>query len=410
MRLLPAVRPAAVVAGAVVAVAILSACGSPPDPKIKSDALTVYTSLPLSGERGPEGRAVLRGEKIALEDAGARVGQFTVALDAIDDADPERGTWSPDQAAQNARQAAGNGTTIAYIGDLDSGATAVSLPVNNELGILQVSPLSGYTGLTRVLDKGEPQKYYPADTRTFARLVPTGAVEARALARWLDGLGLRRVVVAQDGLDDGQGGLIDLSDAFDAQRIELVKAVRVDPRPGHDLDGDVADLVKQKADALVYAGGDSEAAARLLRAVHAAAARLPLFVTSSSTHGDLAARLGRAAGAVRGVSPLVGLPDDAASRAFARRYRAAFGADPPPAARYGYEAMRTVIAAIGRAGESAKDRRSVIRAYLGTRERGTVIGDYRIDSSGDVDRTEVGGFRIAGGELRLDRRLDGGVG
>ncbi len=299
---LSAVRPATLLAVAVGALAILSGCGTPPSSEIPFGALTVYTSLPLNGQRGPEGRAVLRGEKIALEDVGATVGPYTVVLDAIDDSDPKVGTWTPEQSSENARQSSRNKTTVAYIGDLDSGATAVSLPINNELGVLQVSPLSDYTGLTQAADKGEPEHYYPAGTHTFARLVPTGAVEARALAGWLAQLHFRSVVIAEDGLEDGQGAVIDLAPALKARGIRLIKAYRVDPRPKHDLTGDVHSLVGLGGSALIYAGGDSLAAARLLRAVHAANPRLALFVTSSSTHGDLAGALGPAAGAVRGVS------------------------------------------------------------------------------------------------------------
>src|SRR3954447_2969106 len=163
-------------APALAVLALLAGCGGggSAGKRITSDTLTIYTGLPLRGLHAETGRAVLRGEKLALHDAGGRVGNLEIGLIALDDTDTATGRWAPGIVAANARQAAQNPTTIAYIGDLDSGATAVSVPITNEIGILQVSPLSEYTGLTQPSDKGEPDKYYPSGRRTFARIVPTG--------------------------------------------------------------------------------------------------------------------------------------------------------------------------------------------------------------------------------------------
>ncbi len=56
-------------------------------------------------------------------------------------------------------------TTVGYIGELNSGASAISIPLLNRAGIAQISPPSTAVGLTsdgrRVRPPGEPQKYYP---------------------------------------------------------------------------------------------------------------------------------------------------------------------------------------------------------------------------------------------------------
>ena len=59
--------------------------------------------------------------------------------------------------------AAQNNSTIAYLGDYDSGATAISLPLINDAGILQISPASRYVGLTSAQYAGqdEPDRFYP---------------------------------------------------------------------------------------------------------------------------------------------------------------------------------------------------------------------------------------------------------
>ncbi len=60
--------------------------------------------------------------------------------------------------------------------------------------------------------------------------------------------------------------------------------------------------------------------------------------------------------------------------------------------------------------EAHRDRTSVIRTYLNTDHANTVLGAYHVTGVGDVTGQGVGAFRIAGGELRLVRRLGGGPG
>ena len=76
---------------------------------------------------------------------------------------PRTGVWDPGLTAADAKAAAQDKTTIAYLGDYDSGASAISLPLVNAAGILQISPASPYVGLTSARDAGqdEPDRFYP---------------------------------------------------------------------------------------------------------------------------------------------------------------------------------------------------------------------------------------------------------
>jgi branched-chain amino acid transport system substrate-binding protein len=386
----------------------LVACGGTVETRrITSNSLTVYSSLPLHGPRGAEGLAVLRGEKLALQEAGGRVGDLKVGLVALDDVEADKQRWSPEQVAQNARQAVRNGTSIAYIGELDNGATAVSLPITNEADILHVAPFSTLTGLTRPSDKGEPDKYYPSGKRTFARLAPNGATEARALASWLQETGAHRVAVADDGGQDGLSAVRDLQRALRAERIDLVDLVRFDPGD-KDLSEPAADVVAKEADAVVFAGATPDAGGRLLRAVHQLRPELPLFATSGAARPELAQAAGAAAAELHVVSPILDLDHAPASaRRLAERYRAAFGEPAPAAALYGYEAMRSVLQAVRDAGPDGNDRPSIARAFFQAPRRDSVLGPYRFDRVGDTSLTEVSGLRIRDGALRFDRLLDG---
>ena len=84
----------------------------------------------------------------------------------------------------NADRAADDPSAIAYLGELDYGASAVSLPITNDAGLLQVSPGDGLTSLTQRppgRPRAGPERYYPSDERSFVRVVPTDLDEARWL-------------------------------------------------------------------------------------------------------------------------------------------------------------------------------------------------------------------------------------
>ncbi|HSD79378.1 MAG TPA: hypothetical protein VLB47_01915, partial [Solirubrobacteraceae bacterium] len=40
--------------------------------------LTIYSSLPLQGDSRPQSQSVVDGEKLALEEAGGKVGKYTI--------------------------------------------------------------------------------------------------------------------------------------------------------------------------------------------------------------------------------------------------------------------------------------------------------------------------------------------
>jgi len=403
---------AAVVLAALVAIA---GCGQSADSagtRITSDTLSIYTSLPLRGARAAVGRGVLRGEKLALDEAGGHIGNLSIGLVALDDTSTATGVWDPGQVAANARQAAENPTTIAYIGDLDSGASAVSVPITNETGVLQVSPLSGYTGLTQPADKGEPAKYYPSGRRTFARLVGTGAQEAHALAAWVRSMGFGRVALAYDGLQEGLGQGNEVERALQSARIEVVDVLRVNPQDGTaELVGNARDLTRKAAPALIYAGAATPVALALLRAVHGRDPGEALFVTSGVVGMPFVAGLQAAEGQVHIISPLVPVarrPADAARMAV--RYRERFGAPAPPSALYGYEAMRAILDALRRAGNDSNDRQTLIDAYFHTTAAHSVLGPYAIDERGDTTSPTYGAFRVRAGRLRMERLLTAATG
>src|SRR5687768_5251000 len=104
---------------------------------------TVYSSMPLSGASRVQTKAVNDGARQALREAGN-----PVRLVTLNNATPRAGSWTVGRTRANARKAAKDASTVAYIGEFNSGASKISVPILNRAAIPQISPSSTYNGLT----------------------------------------------------------------------------------------------------------------------------------------------------------------------------------------------------------------------------------------------------------------------
>lgn len=125
-------------------------CGG--EPGVAGDAtVSVYVSAPLSGAQAAAGKQLCAGAKRGL----ARSGQaaplpVTVGVICLDDTGGA-GRWRLAAVGENARHAAENSSTVAYIGELDPTATRFSRSILEAAGIGQVSGVSGAAAIRQVL-------------------------------------------------------------------------------------------------------------------------------------------------------------------------------------------------------------------------------------------------------------------
>jgi hypothetical protein len=165
---------AGVLAALLAAAALMPGCGS--GGGSGPETLSVYVSVPLHGPRAADGAAIAAGAKRALQRAGGRVGRIRIRAIYLDDTGGGPG-WSMVATAANARRAAEDSAAIGFIGDVDSGATRVSLPITNQAEIVQISPASTAVDLTLDSPNGlGPERYQPSGEGTFARIVPNNEV------------------------------------------------------------------------------------------------------------------------------------------------------------------------------------------------------------------------------------------
>jgi len=372
------------------------------------DTLTIYSSLPLQGPGRARSRDMVNAIKLALREAGGKVGPFTITYVSLDAAQPGARTWSGDKVLDNARQAVRDLNAIAYIGERDSAATALSVPLTNEGHILQVSPSSTYDGLTRASRRqGEPERFYPSGERTFGRVVPADHVQAAALIGYMKGLGVRSLALLADRQIYGGGIADEVEKAAAGKDITVHHLGRIDALKD-DLSGPARKVAETRADAFLFAGTTDTGAAGIFKAVAAAAPDMRLFgpaaVADHAFAAALPAAVQRRMHVTTSALPPRLLPPSA--RVFRDRFRTTFGHAPAPEALQAYEAANAVLHSIRTAGEEGNDRRAVTDAFFSIRDRESVLGRYSIDRFGDTSLSRYAGNRLSGSEFVLDKLLE----
>jgi branched-chain amino acid transport system substrate-binding protein len=375
-----------------------------------AQTVTVYSSLPLQGADRPHGVAIVRGIRLALAESGGRAGQFDVRYVSLDDSTAPAGAWTPLATSRNARRAAADHNTIAYIGDFNSGASAISIPILAERPIAQISPSNTANGLTvhePAAGRGEPRKYYPLDIRNYVRLVPRATYEGGAVSALMGRRGCRRAALVSDAEVYGE------SIAYGIRRFARRHGVRLVVRSRLDSDApSLARLARRirasRARCVAFAGITINGAVELFRRVHRVMPRALFFggagiAESGFTdprEGGVPARIGRRTRVVtQELAPDAYPP---AGRAFFDRYARRYGGRAvDPWAIYGYESMRLVLDGVAALGPLGSDRSALISQLFATRDRDSVLGRYSFDANGDTSLVELGAYRVTRGGLRF---------
>jgi len=384
-------------------------CGGVSASETTGNQLTVYSSLPLQGPSASISQQIVGGEKLALSHEGGHVGDFKISYVSLDDANPVNGQVSPGESSTAAKLAAQDTTAIAYLGDFGSASTAISLPIINEAGVLQVSPASPYVGLTSSLDAGqdEPGRFYPTGKRNFARLQPGDPAQAAAQARLMRSLGVSSVYVLddQDPFEEPLATLV----AGDAEQAGIsVKGHDSLALPvGANLTGEVEKIVQSKVQAVFLAAGGQGASATLWGLLHDADPHLLLLGSSSMVSESFTSQIAGAAAETYLTTPVLAADlYPASGRAVLESYRRTFGRQAGPYALYGYEAMSSVLEAIRRAGARGNRRQAVIDSFFSIPAHDSVIGHYAIEADGETTFAEYGVDRVRQGRPVFYRTID----
>jgi branched-chain amino acid transport system substrate-binding protein len=370
--------------------------------------LTIYSSLPLQGDSRPQSESVVNGMKLALEEAGGQVGKFKVTYKSLDDATAAAGKWEAGQTSANARKAAQDQSTIAYLGEFNSGASAISLPILNEAGILQVSPSNTAVGLTRKqgADKGEPDKYYPSGKRTYGRVVPADHIQAAAQVAYQKDEGCTKLYVLNDKEVYGKGLADQVATVAKAQGLQVLGNDGIDTKAANFRS--LATKIKSAgADCMFFGGITQNKGVQVFTDVHAANPNMKLFGPDGVAETPFTSKLSSAVQKVTYVTNPTLDPKlyPASAQKFFDTFKSKYGKDPEPYAIYGYEAMKVALLAIQNAGDKGNDRQAVIDAFYKIKDRDSVLGKYSIDENGDTTLSDYGADVVKSGKLVFDKVL-----
>jgi branched-chain amino acid transport system substrate-binding protein len=377
------------------------------DQPLSGHRLTVYSSVPMRGVAAGAGRAAAAGQLRALADARGRVGRYRVRLVVLGSALPGARPWDPGQLSTNASRAARDRRAIAYLGELDFGASAISVPITDNAGLLQVSPGDGLASLTRTppgeLQRGGPIRYYPTGRRNFLRLVPDDVRTAQRLLDVDDVARAKRIAVVSD--DGNSGEELGRTTAKLALRRGHTVVGRGDfnGRPDAALPF-ARQVVQRRPDAIVYTGVLAPGTERLLRALDRALPGRPV-VGSAGLAPDASQGPEAPGPRIVVVSPFA--PVSAYPASAGRILRALPGGARRPEALYGYESMRLVLDSLRSlvARGDKPTRAALVRTTLAPRPRRASTGHYRIETAGDVSGPAFAEYRVRAGRIVYARPL-----
>jgi branched-chain amino acid transport system substrate-binding protein len=374
--------------------------------------LNIYSSLPMQGASRTQTTALTNGIKLALEQAGSKAGSFTVKYTVLDDSTAQAGSWTPEATQANARKVAQDANAAVYIGEFNSGASAISIPILNEAGIPQISPANTAVGLTSKepgAAPGEPDKYYPAQTRTYSRIVPKDTIQGAALATLMKQDGCTKVEMTNDKEVYGAGLSKNIESSAKANGLTVLANDAIDKNAANYRS--LASKAKGAgADCFVYSGITANNAVQLYKDFAAALPSAKLYgpdgVAESGfvdpKEGGIPADVAkRVKVTVATLSPDQYPPE---GKKFFDDFTAKYGEkNPDPYAIYGYEAASLALDAIKRANSS--DRAEILKAIFATKDRSSVLGTYSIDQNGDTTLTDYGVYSVGGGNLKFDQTI-----
>jgi branched-chain amino acid transport system substrate-binding protein len=367
--------------------------------------LTIYSSLPLQGAQRPQTTDMVKGIKLALKEAGNKAGPFTIKYLSRDDSSAQAGTWTPENVSANARAAAQNKSTAVYIGEFNSGGSAISIPILSDAKVPQISPSNTAVGLTSDepgAEPGTPAKYYPSGFRNYTRIVPKDTIQGAALATVMKKDGCTKVAMANDKEVYGAGLASNIEIAAKSQDLNIIFNQGIDPKAPNYRS--LASKAKTDgADCFVFAGITSNNGVQIYKDFSAALPTAKLYgpdgVAESSffnpKEGGIPASVAKKTKLT--VATLSPESYGTAGKKFFADFAAAYGeAHPNPYAIYGYEAMSLALNAIERSKTGTKE--DIVKALFATKDRDSVLGTYSIDENGDTTLTDYGVYKIVAGE------------
>jgi branched-chain amino acid transport system substrate-binding protein len=373
----------------------------------------IASDLPLQGSSRTQTLQMTAAIRQVLGDAGWKAGDINVGYQSCDDSTAQAGKWDPGKCSQNGNSYAENASVMGLIGTFNSGCAAIIIPVLNQApggGLAMLSPANTYVCLTEGgpgCADDEPDKYYPAGTRNYARVVANDAAQGAALAEFIQAQDVTKLFILNDREAYGLGLAENTRSAAEFLGIEVVGFEAWDPKASN-YEALMRSVGQSGADGLFLSGLIDENGAQVIRdkvkVLGPNDGDVQLFMPDGFTTQQTIDESGveNTQGAYFSVA---GVPVDEFESESAQQFITAFqetlGGDPvDPYAIYGAQAAQIMVDAIA---ASDGTRPSVIEQMFATQCEGCFLGDFSFNENGDptLATGAVLGFTIYIGEEEL---------
>jgi branched-chain amino acid transport system substrate-binding protein len=369
--------------------------------------IKIVSSFPRTGSANAVTTAMVNGIRLALAEAGDKVGNFRIVYEDWDDASARRGDWDPEVEAANADKAVRDPSIMAYIGPYNSGAAKISMPILNRAGLVMISPANTYPGLTKpgLGESNEPDIYRPTGAINYFRVVPGDDLQGAVGARWAVKLGMKSVYILDSRELYGRG----IADVFQQTAedigLKVVGREGIDPR-AQEYKSLMTKIKGVDPDLVFFGGNTQNNGGQVAKDLVAVGLRSKFMAPDGCFETPFIAAAGPAAVNGRAHVTFGGLPADQLTglgATFVSNYRTRYGREPEAYAVYAYVAAQVVIDSIRRAGK--KDREAIRAAVASYKAEDSALGPFSFDKNGDTTMAVMSGNVVEDGKFRFVSRL-----
>jgi branched-chain amino acid transport system substrate-binding protein len=368
-----------------------------------SKTVKIVSSLPRTGSANAQTTTLVNGIRLAIDDAGGKVGDFKIAYEDWDDASARKGDWDPEVEAANADKAVKDADVLFYIGTYNSGAAKISMPVLNKGGVVMISPANTYAGLTKpgMGEPNEPAVYRPSNKVSYFRVVPADDIQGKVGAEWMKELGGKSVYVLDDRGLYGKGIADVFSVTAEALGLKVLGREGIDPK-AQEYKSLMAKIKQLNPDWVYFGGTTQTNAGQIAKDLVSSGQRAKLMVPDACFEEAFIKAAGPENVNGRAHITFGGLPPsklEGRGAEFVKRYREKYKSDPESYAVYGYVATQVALDALRSAGK--KDREAVRQAVAATKQAEGVLGSWSFDANGDTTLKTMSGNVVKNGKFEF---------
>ena len=372
----------------------------------------IASDMVLQGSSRTQTLQIVEAIRQVLDSAGWKAGAVNVGFQSCDDATAQAGKWDPGKCSQNANAYAENPALLAVIGTFNSGCAAIEIPVLNQApggGLAMISPANTYVCLTEGgpgCADDEPDKYYPAGTRNYVRVVAHDAYQGAALAQFMQEQGTTKLYVLNDKEAYGLGVATNVRNAAEHLGIEVVGFEAWDPRASN-YEALMRKIGQSGADGVFLGGLTDENGAQVIKdkvKVLGDNETVKLYMPDGFTQQSSIDESGveNTRGAFFSVAGVPVEEFGPAGQEFIAEFATRIGDEPvDPYGVYGAQAAQITLDAIAR---SDYTRAGVIEQLFATEVSDGFLGDFSFNENGDptLATGAVVGITIFRGEEQLE--------